>query len=252
MNSDTTPARLRLDSALDCLASTFRGMTAREDETQCDCHWGSEEELKLLKVPDAELGPDLLYRTWSAPDWSDHGAVLRRVLPELSRALVSGTVEPLFGMEEVGHSFARGSWQQWPALQSAAVQEFLHAWWAHTLSDPSPAVPVHEVLALCAEASTTLSPWLSTWETADHRVADQHLATAAAHWEYDLLGDELPWRAMGNADALVSELASWLVRHAPPRLLAQDAPDNLLHRIRLIGLTGPARWTDPHWPNHRY
>ncbi|MFF9002087.1 hypothetical protein ACF1GW_22230 [Streptomyces achromogenes] len=57
---------------------------------------------------------------------------------------------------------------------------------------------------------------------------------------------------MGNADALVSELASWLVRYAPPRLLAQDASDNLLHRIRLIGLTGPARWTDPHWPNHRH
>ncbi|MFF7098198.1 hypothetical protein ACFY9A_38325 [Streptomyces rubradiris] len=227
-------------------------MTAREDETQCDCHWGSEEELELLKVPDAELGLDLLYRTWSAPDWSDHGAVLRRILPELSRALVNGAVEPLSGMEEVGHSFARGSWQQWPPLQSAAVQEFLHAWWAHTLSDPSPAVPAHEVLALCTEASTTLTPWLSIWETADHRVADQHLATAAAHWEDDLLSDELPWEAMENEDTLVSELASWLVRYAPPRLLAQGASDNLLHRIRLIGLTGPARWTDPHWPHHRH
>jgi hypothetical protein len=37
--------------------------------------------------------------------------------------------------------FALGHWQQWPAEQAAAVEEFLHAWWAHTLTDPDPAVP---------------------------------------------------------------------------------------------------------------
>ncbi|WP_435189846.1 hypothetical protein [Streptomyces sp. bgisy126] len=67
MDVDETPARIRLDRALDGLAVTFRGMTARSDEVQCDCHWGSEEELALLKVPDAVLDPDLLHRTWTAP-----------------------------------------------------------------------------------------------------------------------------------------------------------------------------------------
>lgn len=252
MNLDVTPARLRLDSALDCLAVTFRGMTARGDENQCDCHWGSEEELAQLKVPDVELDPDLLHRTWDAPDWNDHGAVLRRILPQFARALVSGLVEPMFGMYEVGRSFARGHWRQWPTHQRAAVWEFLHAWWAHSLTEPDPAVPVHEVLALCAEASATLSPWLTTWEALDHRVSDRHLAEVAAHWEYDLLGDQLPWDAWDNADALRTELAAWLVRHASARLRARDVPEELLHRIRLIGLTGPARWEDPHWPNHRY
>lgn len=129
-------------------------------------------------------------------------------------------------------------WQQWPAHLSATV--------------PDPAVPAHDVLALCAEASATLGPWLDTWETHDHHVADRHLAEAAAHWEDDLLGDQLPWEAWDDTDILRTELATWLVRHAPARLRAQDAPEELLHRIRLIGLTGPARWEDPHWPHHRY
>ncbi|WP_246212258.1 hypothetical protein [Streptomyces abyssomicinicus] len=254
MNLDVTSARLRLDHALDRLDVTFRGMTARGDETQCVCHWGSEEELAQLKVPGVVLDPDLLRRTWSAPDWDDHGAVLRRVLPQFARALVNGLVEPTGGMEEVGRAFARGAWRRWPAHQSAAVREFLDAWWAHGLAETDPAVPVHEVLALCCEASGALSPWLAAWEALDHGVADRHLAAAAAHWAYDLLCDELPWAAWDTTDAeeeaLRTELAAWLVRHAPARLRAQDAPEELLHRIRLIGLTGPARWEDPHWPGH--
>lgn len=253
MNPDAAPARIRLDRALDRLTATFRGMTTHPEEDNCDCHWGSREELALLKLPDAELSPDLLRRTWNAPDWSDHGAVLRRVLPQFTRDLVSGRVEPMSGMYEVGRSFARGHWRQWPAPQSAAMWEFLHAWWAHSLVDPAPAVPVHELLALCTGASHTLGPWLAVWETLDHDVSDRHLAEAAAQWEYDLLGDQLPWDPWGNeTDHQRHELASWLARHAPTRLHAPKVPETLLHRIRLIGLTGPARWEDPHWPGHRY
>ncbi|MFI5808920.1 hypothetical protein [Streptomyces sp. NPDC051561] len=228
-------------------------MTAVKDETQCACHWGSEEELELLKTPDVELDLDLLRRTWSAPDWNDHGAVLRRVLPQLARALVGGHVQRSAGMHEVGHSFSRGLWQQWPAHQSTVVREFLHAWWENALNEPSPVVPVHEALALCAEASDALRPWLHYWETLDHRVADQHLAAAAAHWEYDLLAGQLPWTSMNDdADAQCVELASWLARHAPTRLRLHDVSEELLHRIRLLGLTGRARWEDPHWPGDRY
>lgn len=253
---NAAPARLRLDRALDDLAVAFRGTTARADEVQCDCHWGSEAELALLKVPDVELDPDLLYRTWYAFDWKDHGAVLRRILPQFARALTGGLVEPYL-IDEVGRSFSQGGWHRWPVRQSTAVEEFLHAWWAYSLTDPDPVVPVHELLGLCAEASGTISPWLTVWETLDHPVADRHLAEAADHWEHDLLGDELPWRMWEdeNADDMRTELTAWLVHHAPARLRTQDATaqtEELLHRVRLMGLTGPARWEDPHWPNHRY
>ncbi|WP_308354859.1 hypothetical protein [Streptomyces sp. Je 1-79] len=113
-------------------------------------------------------------------------------------------------------------------------------------------VPVHELLALCTEASGALSPWLTVWEGRDGSVADRHLAEAAAHWEYDLLGDELPWDAWEDGEALRTELAAWLVRCVPARLQAQHVHEELVHRIRLVGLTGPARWEDPHWPGHRY
>ena len=247
--SSFAPARLRLDRALDRLDGAFRGMTARANEVQCTCHWGSAEELALLKVPDVELDPDLLYRTWHAPDWEDHGAVLRRVLPQFARVLAGGLVEP-YRMDEVGRSFARGDWPRWPVRQSAAVWEFLHAWWAHSLTDPDPVAPVHELLALCTEASAVISPWLTVWEGLEHPVADRHLAEAAARWEYDLLRDELPWTMWedDHADDMRTGLAAWLVRHAPARLRGQPGTEELLHGVRLLGLTGPARWEDPHWP----
>ncbi|MGW2154866.1 hypothetical protein [Nonomuraea sp. NPDC001699] len=251
-NLDQASARLRLDAALNRMVVTFQGMTARPDEYNCECHWGSAEELAQLKVPDVELELDLLHRAWRPIDWNDHGSVLRRVLPQLSRALVGGLVEPLFGMDEVGRSLARGQWQQWPGEQVAAVREFLNAWWARTLIDPDPVVPVYEVLALCHEASATLSPWLDVWEAQTSSVADHHLAKAVAHWEYDLLGDRLPWETQEHEEETRIELTAWLIRTAPARLRSQNAPVELLHRIRLLGLAGSARWEDPHWPDHRY
>lgn len=251
-NPDRTPARLRLDAALAGLATTFRGMTAHPDEHNCECHWGSAEELAQLKVPDVPLDPDLLDRTWQAIDWGDHASVLRRILPQFAPGLADGSIEPLFDMETAGRSFALGHWQQWPAQQAASVREFLEAWWTYTLVTPEPAVPGYEVLVLCAEASGALTPWLRLWETSTGPVADRHLAAAAAHWEYDLLGDQLPWFAWENGEDLRIELTAWLVRHAPTRLRVRGASEELLHRIRLLGLTGPARWTDPHWPGHRY
>ncbi|MFI8349991.1 hypothetical protein [Streptomyces sp. NPDC085596] len=130
--------------------------------------------------------------------------------------------------------------------------EFLHAWWAHSLTSSAPVIPVHDLLALCAEASATLTPWLAAWEALDHHTADRHLAEAAAHWEYALLGDELPWHTWHDEDALRTELAAWLSRYAPARLRAHNAPEDLLHRIRLAALPTPTRWEKPHWPVRRY
>ncbi|MFF4585528.1 hypothetical protein [Streptomyces sp. NPDC001388] len=253
MRPDQPRARLPLDAALDGLTATFGGMTAHPDEHNCECHWGSPEDLAQLKTPDVELDPDLLRRTWQACDWSDHDSVLRRILPQFAPALVAGLVQPpLFGMAEVGQAFARGHWQQWPDAQAEAVGEFLHAWWADTLTDPAPVVPAYEVLTLCTEAAGALTPWLDDWATLTGPPADQHLAELAAQWEYDLLGDQLPWHAWDDEEEMRAELTAWLVRHAPARLRAHGASEELLHRIRLLGLTGPARWEDPHWPDRRY
>ncbi|MGW1513518.1 hypothetical protein [Streptomyces sp. NPDC002394] len=249
MNIDET--RARLDDALSTLAEAFQGMTAHPDESQCDCHWGSAEELALLKTANVELEADLLNRTWQATDWRDRAALLRRILPQFTRALVSGCIDLTSPLGHPGAVLAAGEWQQWPARQSRAVWEFLHAWWAHTLNDAHPAVPADEVLAVCTEAAGTLTPWLSVWEQQSHPTATEHLAESLDGWEYDLLMDVLPWRTdrdEEDAEETRVELTAWTVSHAPARLRAQHAPEHLLHAVRLLGLTGPDRWYDPHWP----
>lgn len=231
---DPTPAWSRLDDALAAVAVAFRGMTANPDESNCECHWGTPEELAILKVPDVELDADLLGRTWQAPDWDDHAAVLRRILPQLAVALVNGKVETYFGPDDAGHSFARGKWQEWPPAQAAAVREFLEAWWAHSLTDPDQVVPAEDVISLCVEASGTLDPWLETWRALAHPVADACLAEAVSHWADDLLQDALPWNTREDEEAKVAGLTAWLVRHAPARLRARGAPEAVLGQLRRL------------------
>ncbi|MFJ2414433.1 hypothetical protein [Streptomyces brevispora] len=250
MSAEPSLERLRLHAALDRLAVTFAGLTARSDEHNCVCHWGDAEELALLKTADTELDPDLLRRTWDAPDWTDHASVLRRILPQFARTLVGGPADPW--QAEAGRSFARGRWQCWPAEQAGAVREFLHAWWADTLTDPSPAVPVHDVLVVITEASAAVGPWLGVWETLTGPPADAHLAALAEQWEWELIGDQLPWSGWDNEEEIRTELTAWLVRNAPTRLRAHGAPPELLNRIRLLGLPGADRWEDPGWDGRPY
>ncbi|MFD8010833.1 hypothetical protein [Streptomyces sp. NPDC058955] len=247
-----SPTAHRLEAALDGLADTFRGMTAHPDEDNCVCHWGSAEELARLKTADVELDPDLLRRTWQATDWTHRGSVLRRILPQFAAALVGGRVDTDADLESVGRAFAMADWRNWPAEQTAAVDAFLRAWWEHTLTDPAPAVPAHHVLVVAAEATGTLTPWLAAWEATSTPEAARHLAEAIDHWDHDLLADRLPWSTWEDEEETYAELTAWLVRHAPTRLRAHGAPEDLLHRVRLLGVTGPARWDDPHWPDYRY
>ncbi|MFF0174090.1 hypothetical protein [Micromonospora profundi] len=109
---------------------------------------------------------------------------------------------------------------------------------------------------MLVEASAGLDRWLRAWATATSPVAHQRLAEAFGTWEYDLLRDDLPWRTWSLTDdeeeVLRAELTGWLLQHAPTRLRMIGADPDLLDRIRLLGLPCPARWDDPHWPDHAY
>ncbi|MGW5578438.1 hypothetical protein [Micromonospora chokoriensis] len=247
-----TPARSRLDVALARLAATFGGMAAHPDDSNCECHWGSAEELALLKNPDVELSPDLLRRAYWAGDWHFPAAMLRRILPQLARALVSGEVVRQDGMDYAGRAFALGRWQQWPTEQSAAVREFLDAWWVVTLTDEDAEVPAYEVMTLLVEASGALGRWLDAWARATGPVASRRLAEGFDQWQYDLLCDDPPWRTWELTDdeeeALRVELTAWLLRHAPDRLRMIGADSTLVHRLELLGVAVPERWDDPLMP----
>lgn len=120
---------------------------------------GSAEDLARLKTPDVELSAYLLDRAWHPFHWTDHAAMLRRILPQFASALVGGLITPHFGLEEAGHCLARGEWLQWPAGQATAVQEFLDAWWAYTLAVPDPAVPAYDVLGKAMTKKTGSVSW---------------------------------------------------------------------------------------------
>ncbi|MFB6720027.1 hypothetical protein ACFCV3_07700 [Kribbella sp. NPDC056345] len=241
------PAPTTLDDALKRVARAFRGMTARADEMNCECHWGSAEELASLKVPDVELEPDLLRRTWQAPDWSDHAAILRRIMPQLTAALANGAVSD-YDLRDLGYSFSRGNWQQWPAEQAEAVLGFLQAWWAHCLTAATAPAPAHEALALCVEASGSAGPWLASWESIRHPMADQRLAETIAQWDFDLLQDDMFWWTMDDQEGKRQELTTWLLRHAPSRIGDHGDPAHLRNVLRLLAIPGLARYDDPHWP----
>ena len=217
--TDTDPviaARSRLDRALAEVAEVFRGEVAAPDESNCECHWGSAAELALLKTPDLPLGADLLRRSWWLyAGWTDHAAVLRRVLPELTAALAGGLV-PEHDLAEVGASFARGCWRDWPAPQSEAVGEFLRAWWLHTLVSPEAAGPAHAAFGLCAEAANEAGPWIASWESVlGNAQADRALTRAAEKWADDLrFGQQLwgLWLEDEEVERMTTELTDWLIR----------------------------------------
>ncbi|NBE83059.1 hypothetical protein GVV04_19235 [Micromonospora sp. NEAU-HG-1] len=242
MTPDPIDVTRRLDAALAGVAATFRGMTAHRQESNCECHWGSAEELAQLKTPDVPLDDDLLRRTYWTTDWRYPGPLLRRILPQLTQGLVAGTVEPPT-MADLGHLFAAGRWQKWPTTQGAAVREFLDAWWVHVLAEPDAKVPAHEALTLLAEATTKLTPWLSTWtESLTNTVARRRLVTAADEWMYDLFRDDLPWSSWHDEDTWCPALSLWVLRHAPAALREHDASAELLDQVRRLALPYPDRW----------
>ncbi|WP_435205668.1 hypothetical protein [Micromonospora sp. bgisy143] len=242
MAPDLTDVHDKLAAALAGVAATFRGMTAHPSESNCECHWGSAQELALLKTPDVPLDDDLLRRTYWLADWTYPGPLLRRILPQVAQGLVSGDVVLIDGLMGL---FIRGRWWEWPGAQRDAVQAFLDAWWRHILIDPDAAVPAHEALGFLAEISVRLTPWLTTWASL---LGDQTAATrfvvAVEHWNYDLPGDMLPWQGWHDAADWCATLSLWVLRTAPPVLREHGASAELQDDVRRLALPFENRWDD--------
>ncbi|MFI1191938.1 hypothetical protein ACH4T9_01470 [Micromonospora sp. NPDC020750] len=218
-------------------------MTAHWQESNCECHWGSAEELALLKTPDVSLDDELLRRTYFTTDWRYPGPLLRRILPQLTQGIVAGTVEPMGGMGCLGGLFTAGSRQEWPTAQRDALREFLNAWWLHVLVEPDAKVPAHDALTLLAEITTEVVPWLTIWaESLTVTVARRRLVMAVDEWMYDLLRDDLPWSSWHDEDTWCPALSLWVLRHAPAALREHEAAAELHDQVRLLTLPYADRW----------
>jgi hypothetical protein len=234
VDPDLVDVRHRLGAALAGVAGAFQGMTAHAQEDNCECHWGSVEELALLKTPDVPLDEDLLRRTYSATDWSCPGAVLRRILPQLASGLAASTIDPITDWSSLGLLCRPGNRRDWPAEQEAALRDFLEAWWRHVLLDPDARVPAHDALAFVAEATGTPAPWTEMWaELLTSALPRRRLSAAVDEWMDSLLGDDLPWASSHDQGTWSPALSLWVLRHTA------DEPHELVH---LLALPRTARW----------
>ncbi|MBO4139911.1 hypothetical protein J5U46_07100 [Micromonospora tulbaghiae] len=243
MIPDRTEISGLLDEALAGVAVAFQGTTAHEQESNCECHWGSAEELALLKTPDVPLDDDLLGRTYGTADWHYPGPLLRRILPQLTQHLVAGDAISRTGAPGLGYFFATARWQEWPAGQQDALREFLNAWWLHVLVEPDAKVSAHDGLSFLAEATIKFNPWLAAWaEALVDEVTRRRLVEAVDEWMYDLRGNALPWPSWHDVDTWVPALQLFVVRHAPGALREHNASVELLDDVRRLGLSDPERW----------
>lgn len=214
-----------LQLAIARVAAVFAGMTAHPDEGGCGrCH--GPDEVASLRTADIALPADLVCLVaQEVPDhWSDHPAVIRRVLPQLAVLLAQGSAWP----ERAAQGLAAARWSQWPDQQVQAVHGFLEAWWRWTLRQDSPPTPAREVFESCATASSSLAPWLTLWEAERSPVADRHLAECADWWWDDLQHDTSPfswwWGPAEEERAACLELRAWLAARRDPRVSRRPGP----------------------------
>ncbi|MER6589333.1 hypothetical protein [Micromonospora chalcea] len=246
MIPDRTETSVLLDEALAGVAVAFQGMTAHEQESNCECHWGSAEELALLKTPDVPLDDDLSRRTYWTMDWHYPGLLLRRILPQVTQHLVDGRIVATDGLDSLANFFAVSPWHEWPSEQQAALRRFLNVWWVHVLVEPDAKVPAHAALPFLAEATTRLTPWLADWaEALVDEPARRQLVEAMDEWMYDLGGDALPWSSWHDIDAWAPALQLWVIRHAPAVLREYDASAELLEDISRLSRPDSERYDKP-------
>ncbi|MFJ7076685.1 hypothetical protein [Streptomyces sp. NPDC098781] len=222
-----------LDAALAEIDTVFGGFASPE-ETGCGyCHL--PEELAHLRTPDRPIPVDVVsYFLFEVPDhFDDHPAVMRRLLPQVARAMTDGG---LGGIAHGAHGLSRVDWQLWPAEQVTAIEAFLHAWWRAVVVSPEPPYDISDIFDTCVTIARTVTPFLDTWGPG--RVADAHLARCADVWLDDLLSDSSPftWWYDDTVDAGLADLRTWLAGPGLARLHEAGEYD-LATRVELLALS---------------
>ncbi|MFG3039293.1 hypothetical protein ACGFYZ_20595 [Streptomyces sp. NPDC048330] len=191
--------------------STFGGSTASPDETGCGRCF-DEDEVALLRTPHAPLPADLVRRvTQKDPHhWDDQPAIIRRTLPQLVTLLADGERESAL----MARGLAAAGWSHWPREQAEAVSHFLKTWWIETLRRNSPPIPACEVLATCAIASSSVTPWLTLWQAETGPVAHRHMCDTLDLWSEELTSEYSPftwwWGPEAEEQAAWNEVKRWL------------------------------------------
>ncbi|QTD97558.1 hypothetical protein [Streptomyces cyanogenus] len=234
-----------LAAALADIDTVFDGF-ANPHETGCGyCH--APEETAYLRTPHVRVPLDVVkYYLFEVPDhFDDHESAMRRLLPQAARALADGALGTI-GLGSIGLS--RVDWRSWPPQQAAAIDAFLHAWWQHALTLPTPPTGIDEIFDTCVTVARTVTPFLDGWGRGP--VADAHLVDCADTWLYHLIHDDSPfsWWYGDGAEAGVAALRAWLSGPGAARLHALGERD-LAARCEILALPYEERRDHPYWAN---
>jgi hypothetical protein len=221
----------RLQRALDDVDRLFGAFTCAADNPCTHCY--GDDGVPELEVSGAQIDPvtlgSLAYESLGI--LQDHEAMVRRILPQLARAMADGTVHTFWADQ---HCLARFDWRGWPAPQPEVVTEFVAAWWADLITTPDPHHSVTDAFVTFAALTGDISAALAAWP--DHPVANRHLAAASNFWLHDLVHDDDPLDLLlrdGPAPA-VQVMSDWYTDVGADRLRRTD--DEHADTVALLAL----------------
>jgi hypothetical protein len=181
-----------LETALAEIDRVFAGDTCEPDNVCSHCY--ADEDRAALAVPGAPIDPVVLASwTYEGPYMvEDHAALVRRILPQMARGMVDGTVHVYWAAQ---HALVRGDWRDWPESQRGAIQRFVDAWWQDLITT---AEPHHAIMDAFEQYAAVVGLELALAAWPDDAVADAHLAAVDDWWLSTLLRDENPFRGLGD------------------------------------------------------
>jgi hypothetical protein len=127
---------------------------------------------------------------------------------------------------------AYANWESWPAIEQAAVRDFLEAFWRHQLTSPGTFPADHRigtVLGGLAQLHSSLIPLLDAWLSIEDQTAALHLCQLIDHSADDIMQTGRIRFLWGNPAKASEELTKWL---------ATDAVQNYLDPFHAI-VSGP-------------
>lgn len=209
-----------LEVALAEVDRVFAGHTCATDNVCLHCY---PEVLAVeLSRPDVPLDAEMLSSvTYESPGMvGDHDGLVRRILPQMARGMVDGTLS-VFWAEQ--HALARGAWRTWDAREADVIRRFIDAWWLDLVFSAEPRHEVRVAFEAYVAITADLGRVLEAWPRDD--VAGAHFVALSADWLRELVHGDDPLDGIHQVDEARVQLERWYVTAGAARLRDAGAED---------------------------
>ena len=212
---------------MEALYSTFAPYRLRPHVEGCPCCVTDEHQKQIHSKSLRELQPKQL-EDFGFKVMSTWGSVedFKHFLPRLFEIQTFGPdwltdSEVLFGKLDYGH------WLTWPVAEQSAIENFLHTYWAFSLTKESWIDNVEIWLCSIAQCVTDLSAYLRYWLDNLDKSATWHLADLVYGNNYSVAAKS----KLGNAfwdtrDEQMKQVISWLQNPATAKAFQEAVVKN--------------------------